>query len=186
MWNNLSYHNISDLGIYQAWKCPNFCLSPESDGMSDPVLQMSRLSCSQLLNICMYEYDACDTYLYDNSQCNYSTTTAQHLKYHIRLAKHIIWNIGLKGPGIHKIIMNIMFTKQNSSLTTLVWKAQECVTAWFNKCHRFQVETKIQIFPQGFSLYFAIDIILKEWLFCRIMSHCLWKSNGQSVHGPIF
>ena len=161
MWNNLSCHNISGLSIYQAWKCPNFHLSPESDGMSDPVLQMSRLSCSQLLNICMYEYDACDTYLYDNSQCNYSTTTAQHLKYHIRLAKHIIWNIGLKGPGIHKIIMNIMFTKQNSSLTTLVWKAQECVTAWFNKCHRFQVETKIQIFPQGFSLYLTIDIILK-------------------------
>ena len=34
--------------IHHAWKCPNLHPSPASDGMSDPVLQMSSLRCSNL------------------------------------------------------------------------------------------------------------------------------------------
>ena len=46
------------------------------------------------------------------------------------------------------------------NMTMLVWKAEECVSAWFNKCHRFRVQTKIQISHRLFYFYLATTKIL--------------------------
>ena len=75
------------------------------------------------------------------------------------------WNCGSPRmcPGL------IKFKKQEEKLkwqnifmnmTMLVWKAEECVSAWFNKCHRFRVQTKIQISHRLFYFYLATTKIL--------------------------
>ena len=76
------------------------------------------------------------------------------------------WNCGSPRmcPGL------IKFKKQEEKLkwqnifmnmTMLVWKAEECVSAWFNKCHRFRVQTKIQISHRLFYFYLATTKILR-------------------------
>ena len=70
--------------------------------------------------------------------------------------------------------------RKKPRMTKLVWKAEECVTAWFNKCHRFQLESEIQIFPQGSS---SLSFALTEEI--PILSNCddlllKWKSLSWS------
>ena len=60
----------------------------------------------------------------------------------------------LKGKILLYELITSHFKVYKKSPTRLVWKAQECVTAWFNKCHRFQLKNEIQIFPQGCSWCF--------------------------------